>query len=55
MKPSILVPSIPEKPLLLYLTTTNTTIRALLATYLEESKKEYAIYYISRKMMAYEK
>ena len=31
MKPPILVPSIPEKPLLLYLTTTDIAIRALLA------------------------
>ena len=54
MKPSILVPPVPEKPLLLYLTTTNTTMGALLAQYLEESRKENAIYYISKNMMAYE-
>ena len=54
MKPPILVPSVPEKPLLLYLTTTNTAMGALLAQYLEESRKENAIYYISKKMLPYE-
>ena len=31
MKPAILVPLVPEKPLLLYLTTMDTATRALLA------------------------
>ena len=43
MKPPTLVPPVPEKPLLLYLTTTYTAIGALLAQYLEESSKENAI------------
>ena len=47
-------PLIPEKPLLLYLTTTDTEIGALLAQYPEESRKENAIYYISKKMLPYE-
>ena len=54
MKPSILVPLVPKKPLLLYLTTMYKAMGALLAQYLEESRKENAIYYISKKMMAYE-
>ena len=54
MKPPILVLSVPEKPLLLYLTNTDTTMGALLAQYLEESRKENAIYYISKKMLPYE-
>ena len=54
MKPPILVPLVPEKPLLLYLTTTNTTMGALLAQYLKETRKENAIYYISKKMLPYE-
>ena len=54
MKPPILVPPIPEKPMLLYLTTTDTIIRALLAQYREETRKENAIYYISKKMLPYE-
>ena len=55
MKPPILVPPVPEKPLLLYLTTTDTTMGAsLLAQYLEETRKENVIYYISKKMLPYE-
>ena len=54
MKPPIFVPSVPEKPLLLYLTTTNTAMGALLAQYLEETRKENAIYYINKKMLPYE-
>ena len=54
MKPPILVPLVPEKPLLLYLTTTDTEMGALLAQYQEESRKENAIYYISKKILAYE-
>ena len=53
MKPPILVPPVLEKPLLLYLTTTNTAMGALLAQYLEESRMENVIYYISKKMLAY--
>ena len=54
MKPLILVPPVPEKPLLLYLTSTDTTMWALLAQYLEETRKENAIYYINKKMLPYE-
>ena len=43
MKPPIFVPPVPEKPLLLYLTTTDITMGALLAQYLEETGKENAI------------
>ena len=35
MKPPILVPLVPKKPLLLYLTTIDTAMGALLAQYLE--------------------
>ena len=54
MKPPILVPSVPGKQLLLYLTTTDTTMGALLAQYLDESRKKNAIYYFSKKMLAFE-
>ena len=53
-KPQILVALVPKKPLLLYLTTTDTTIEALLAQYLKETRKEDAIYYINKKMLPYE-
>ncbi|XP_075645297.1 uncharacterized protein LOC142616304 [Castanea sativa] len=54
MKSPILVPPILEKPLLLYLTSTDTAMGALRALYLEETRKENAIYYISKKMLPYE-
>ena len=54
MKPLILVPPVLEKPLLLYLTTIDIAMEALLAQYLEETRKENAIYYISKKMLPYE-
>ena len=54
MKPPILVPSVPKKPLLLYLITTNIAMEALLAQYLEKTRKENVIYYISKKMLPYE-
>ena len=53
MKQPILVPPVPEKPLLLYLITTHIAMGVLLAQYLEDSRKENAIYYISKKMLAY--
>ena len=54
MKPPILVPPIPETPLLLYLTTTDIAMGALLAQYLEETRKENVIYCINKKMLPYE-
>ena len=54
IKSPILVPPIPEKPLFLYLTNTDTAIGALLVQYLKETRKENAIYYISKKMLPYE-
>ena len=54
MKPPILVPLVPEKPLLLYLATTDTVMGALLAQYLNKTRKENAIYYINKKMFPYE-
>ena len=54
MKLPILVPPVLEKPLLLYLTTTDIVMMALLAHYMEESRKENAIYNISKKMLTYE-
>ena len=53
VKPPILVPLRPEKPLLLYLTTTDIAMGTLLTQY-EETRKENAIYYISKKMLPYE-
>ena len=54
MKPPILVPPVPKKPFLLYLTTMDIAMGALLAQYLEESRKENAIYYISKNILPYD-
>lgn len=51
MNPPILMPPQQDKPIHLYLSTTNTAMGALLAQYVEESRKENAIYYLSKKMM----
>ena len=48
VKPPILVPPVPKKPLFLYLITINTVMGALLSQYLEESRKENAIYYVKQ-------
>jgi ribonuclease HI len=50
LNPPILMPPLQDKPLLLYLSTTDTAMGALLAQYIEESRKENAIYYLSKKM-----
>ena len=52
--PPILMPSIHGKPLILYVSATDTSLGALLAQH-DENKKERAIYYISRTLVAYEK
>ena len=49
MKPPILVPPVPEKPLLLYLTITNIAMGALLAQYLEESRNRMQFIILVRK------
>uniref|UniRef100_A0A2N9EY58 Uncharacterized protein n=1 Tax=Fagus sylvatica TaxID=28930 RepID=A0A2N9EY58_FAGSY len=49
LNPPILMPPLQDKPLLLYLSTTDTAMGALLAQYIEESRKENAIYYLSKK------
>ena len=54
IKPPILVAPVPEKPLLSYLTTTDTAMGALLVQYLKETRKVNAIYYINKKMLPYE-
>ena len=54
IKPPILILSVLEKPLLLHLTTIDIAIGVLLTQYLEDFRKENAICYISKKMLAYE-
>jgi hypothetical protein len=50
LNPPILMPPQQDKPIHLYLSTTDTAMGALLAQYVEESQKENAIYYLSKKM-----
>ena len=47
------MPPIPGKPLILYISATDTSLGALLAQ-LDENGKERAIYYISRTLVSYE-
>lgn len=47
------MPPIPNKPLILYISTTSATLRALLAQH-DENEKEKAIYYINRTLVGYE-
>ena len=54
LNPSVLMPPQRGKPLLHYLSLTETAIGALLAQYVEETKVENVVYYISKKMTKYE-
>ncbi|XP_021752865.1 uncharacterized protein LOC110718341 [Chenopodium quinoa] len=52
--PPVLMLSKPGQPLILYLTITETAMGALLAQYQEGTRKEIAIYYLSKKFLEYE-
>ena len=52
-KPHFLIPPIPRKPLILYISATVNSLGALLAQQ-DESGKERAIYYISHTLVQYE-
>ncbi|XP_077249358.1 uncharacterized protein LOC143888848 [Tasmannia lanceolata] len=52
--PPVLSPIIPGQPMLLYLSVTDTAMGCMLAQQEPESKRERAIYYISKKMLEYE-
>lgn len=52
-KPLVLMPPIPGKPLILYISATDSSLGALLAQS-DETSKERAIYYISKTLVAYE-
>ena len=49
-KPHVLAPPQPEIPLLLYLTVNKTAAGAMLAQHSPQSRKEQAIYYLSKKL-----
>ena len=50
----ILVPPIPKKPLILYLTVHEKSMGCVLGQHDETEKKEHAIYYLSKKFTEYE-
>ena len=52
--PPILVPPIPEKSLILYLTIHEKSMGCVLGQHDEIGKKEHAIYYLSKKFTDYE-
>ena len=52
--PLILVPPIPRKPLILYLTINEKSMGCVLDQHDETGKKEHVIYYLSKKFTDYE-
>jgi hypothetical protein len=48
-KPPLLVPPVPGKPLILYLTVTESAMGCVLGQHDESGRKEQAIYYLSKK------
>ena len=53
LSPPVLVPPTPGHPLLLYLSVSNIALGCMLAQ-LDDSSKEQAIYYLSKRMLDYE-
>ena len=53
LSPPVLVPPIPRRPLLQYLSVSNMALGCMLAQ-LDDSGKERAIYYLSKRMLEYE-
>ncbi|KAL6315066.1 hypothetical protein AAG906_030919 [Vitis piasezkii] len=53
LSPPVLVPPMPEHPLFLYLSVSNMALGCMLAQ-LDDSGKEQAIYYLSKRMLEYE-
>jgi hypothetical protein len=49
LNPPLLVPPVPERPLILYLTVTETTMGCVLGQHDETGRKERVIYYLSKK------
>ena len=53
LSPPILVPPMSGRPLLLYFSISNIILRCMLAQ-LDDSDREQAIYYLSKRMLEYE-
>jgi hypothetical protein len=54
MNAPVLSPPVPGMPLLLYVSTTETALEAVLAQHDDRGKKEKAIYYLSKTLLDYE-
>ena len=52
--PPVLVPPVQERPLILYLTVNEKSMRSVLGQHDETGRKEQAIYYLSKKFTDYE-
>ena len=53
LSPPVLVPPMPGRPLLLYLSVSDVALECMLAK-LDDSSRERAIYYLSKRMLEYE-
>jgi hypothetical protein len=53
LNPPLLVPPVLERPLILYLTVTETTMGCVLGQHDETGRKERVIYYLSKKFTVY--
>ena len=53
LSPSVLVPHMPGRPLLLYLSVSDMALGNMLAQ-IDDSGKEWAIYYLSKRILQYE-
>ena len=53
LSPPVLVPPMPGRPLLLYLSVSDIALRFMLAQ-LDDSNRERVIYYLSQRMLEYE-
>ena len=54
MNPLVLVPPVPRKPLILYMTVLDESMGCMLGQHDESEKREWAMYYLSKKFMACE-
>ena len=54
MNPPVLMPPVPGRPLILYMTIVDESMGCKLGQHDESRKKERAVYYLSKKFMAYE-
>jgi len=54
MKPPVLMPLVPERPLILYMMVLDDSMGCMLGQHDESGKRERVVYYLSKKFMACE-